>query len=69
MLNIRDNSDINLWFGGDLFCQVNLWFVLNLLKENLSECKLFLIIPKKYYCKGFSLWNESDFLSAIENRF
>ena len=68
MLNIRDNSDINLWFGGDLFCQVNLWFVLNLLKENLSECKLFLIIPKKYYCQGFSLWNESDFLSAIENR-
>lgn len=68
MLKINDNSDINLWFGDDLFCQVNCWFVLNLLKKQISSCNFYLIKPDTHYCNGFSLWSESEFLSAFNNK-
>lgn len=35
MLNAPDNSEFNLWFEYDLFCQVNMWFVISVI-HNLS---------------------------------
>ena len=32
ILHAPDNAEFNLWFEFDLFCQVNMWFVLSLIK-------------------------------------
>ncbi len=36
-------TEVNLWFEYDLFCQVNLWFCLYLLQE--SKAKIFRVLP------------------------
>jgi len=49
--DIPSGSKVNLWFEDDLFCQVNLWFILSLLKnKNLS---MFLIRPQEHTRYGF----------------
>lgn len=43
MINVPDGSEVNLWFEYDLFCQVNMWFVLHLLKE--KSARIFRVFP------------------------
>ena len=43
--SLESHSEINLWFENDLFCQVNLWFILKYLQERGKAKKLFRIIP------------------------
>jgi hypothetical protein len=38
------DSEVNLWFENDLFCQTNLWFVLSLLSKR-ADLKLFRVFP------------------------
>lgn len=68
MQNISDNSDINLWFEDDLFCQVNLWFVINLLNKTHSNSLFFLIRPESHNQHGFGGLNKSELTSIYENR-
>jgi hypothetical protein len=68
MQNISDNSDINLWFEDDLFCQVNFWFVINLLKKSHSNFQFFLIRPKSHSQYGFGGLNKSELISIFENK-
>lgn len=42
--NLPRNAEVCLWFENDLFCQVNLWFVLFLL-SNRSDLTLYRIFP------------------------
>jgi hypothetical protein len=44
--NIPDNSEVCLWFENDLFCQVNMWFVISILSNNrtLKVCRIFPVI-------------------------
>ena len=44
LFQIAPTDEVNLWFEYDLFCQVNLWFILSLLHENPPE-NLFLVSP------------------------
>jgi hypothetical protein len=56
ILNIPDDSEVNLWFEDDLFCQVNMWFCLSLLPKN-KGLKIYRIFPtstKENNWKGFS---------------
>ncbi len=41
---IADGVELSLWFEDDLFCQVNLWFALNLLSES-HHIKIYRIFP------------------------
>ena len=41
IMNAPDNSEFNLWFEYDLFCQVNMWFVISMINT--------LSIKKKVY--------------------
>jgi len=41
---LADGVELSLWFEDDLFCQVNLWFVLNLLSES-HHIKIYRIFP------------------------
>ena len=47
--SIPIDSQIYLWFEEDLFCQVNLWFVLNYLKTHPAEVYLVLPNPDSPY--------------------
>ena len=68
ILNIDNNSDINLWFGDDLFCQVNFWFVISILVKEYPKCTMNLIRPDLYgqYC--FGGLNNFELSSIYEKR-
>jgi hypothetical protein len=42
---IPPGSDINLWFGDDLFCQTNLWFVVNYLDQLGLSNNIYRVYP------------------------
>ena len=42
--SIPEDTEICLWFEDDLFCQVNLWFILNLLSDS-PKIKVFRVFP------------------------
>ncbi|PQB03347.1 DUF1835 domain-containing protein [Polaribacter filamentus] len=68
MQNIPDNTDINLWFEDDLFCQVNFWFVINFLSKSHQNNHFFLIRPKSHSQYGFGGLNKSELISIYDNR-
>lgn len=55
--NLPEQSEICLWFENDLFCQVNMWFVLSLLSK-YPTFKVFRVFPvianKADIWKGFA---------------
>lgn len=68
MKDIPDNININLWFEDDLFCQVNFWFIINLLHSSHSKSIFFLIRPTTHNQYGFGRLNASELTSIYENR-
>lgn len=68
ILNINDDSDVNLWFEDDLFCQVNFWFVTYLLTQNFRNNKVYLIRPDSHSQYGFGALNQAELLSIYEDR-
>ncbi len=52
ILNAPDNTEFNLWFEYDLFCQANMWFVLSLIAD--------LPIKKKVYAVYSSFLSRND---------
>ncbi len=61
-------AEVNLWFEEDLFCQVNCWFVLYLLKENGVDIQLSWVLPTADIQYGFGGMSGGDLLNAYENR-
>lgn len=56
--NLPEGSEVCLWFENDLFCQVNMWFVLSLLSKqsNLIPFRIFPFIEKDAdIWKGFGM--------------
>ncbi len=51
--SIPTNSNINLWFEEDLFCQVNLWFIFHLLKEYNIKSTISIVLPFPELKYGF----------------
>ncbi len=45
IMNIPEGAEVNLWFEQDLFCQINMWFVIHLLKENNKSYQLNWVFP------------------------
>lgn len=68
ILEINDNSDLNLWFEDDLFCQVNFWFVVNLLLKKGKNNQIFLVRPQIHTQYGFSGLKKSELISIYEDR-
>jgi hypothetical protein len=64
--SIEDKSIVNLWFEDDLFCQVNLWFILDILfKKSIT---VYLVRPKKITSQGFSCYSEKGLTDLYETR-
>jgi hypothetical protein len=47
-------SEFNLWFGYDLFCRTNMWFVLSLLQELPIDKEIFVVYPS--YLGDSDIW-------------
>ncbi|GAA5091598.1 hypothetical protein GCM10023210_19230 [Chryseobacterium ginsengisoli] len=70
ILHIPQNSEVNLWFEDDLFCQVNLWFCLTLIPKN-KGLKIYRIFPKttkEDNWKGFSVSDQFDLEDSLRSR-
>lgn len=69
ILNIPNNTDINLWFEDDLFCQVNFWFIVSLIKKHKStNHQVFLVRPKIHTRYGFGGLNEEELMAIYKNK-
>ncbi|MEE9371783.1 MAG: hypothetical protein V3V00_01895 [Saprospiraceae bacterium] len=66
--NIPDHLEINLWFEDDLFCQVNFWFVVNLLYYHTKSCNIYLIRPKEKSKYSFSSMVENELVEVYTKR-
>ena len=55
LTTLPQNSVVCLWFENDLFCQVNMWFVLSLLTKqpNLKIFRVFPVTENEELWKGF----------------
>ena len=69
ILNAADGTGFNLWFEYDLFCQVNMWFVLSLINQLPVNKKVFAVYTT-YLKKGDkNFWNGYGPANAEEIRF
>lgn len=66
ILTIPTDSKIYCWFEEDLFCQVNLWFVLDLLHNHPGNVYLVLPFPDSPY--HFSNLDEQDLVDSYESK-
>ena len=60
--------EIYCWFEEDLFCQANLWFVLNLLIKNGHQSHIYLVRPNQANRYNFNQMSEHELNLAFENK-
>ena len=68
ILSIPENSEINLWFEDDLYCQVNFWFSAYLISQNNKNQKVYLVRPNSGNEYNFGKMSEIELFSAFQNR-
>jgi hypothetical protein len=72
--NAPENSEFNLWFEYDLFCQVNMWFVLSIINNISISKKVFaayttqLDKTNKQFWNGFGRANSNELNICFANR-
>ncbi len=57
IMNAPDNSEFNLWFEYDLFCQVNMWFVLALINNISITKKVYAVFTSHLDKTNKQFWN------------
>jgi hypothetical protein len=71
IIGLADGVELSLWFEDDLFCQVNLWFVLKLLSES-HNIKIYRVFPPKASSanswKGFGNASAAALAQAYESK-
>lgn len=55
--NAPDNSAFNLWFEYDLFCQVNMWFVISIISSLPIKKKVFAVYTSYLDKTSKQFWN------------
>jgi hypothetical protein len=68
MQSIPEGSEINLWFEDDLFCQVNLWFVISLLSNSDTDYSINLVRPLSGHEYCLVSMTEAELLEAYTNK-
>ena len=64
--NISSGANVYLWFEEDLFCQVNLWFIIYLLSLQKIDVNMHLVLPYKHAQYGFGSMHPSDLLNVFK---
>ena len=66
IMNAPDNSEFNLWFEYDLFCQANMWFVISVINSSPIKKKVCVVYTShldktsKQFWNGFGRANSND---------
>jgi hypothetical protein len=74
IINAPGNSEFNLWFEYDLFCQVNMWFVISLIRSLPIQKKVFAVFTSyldrnsKQFWNGFGSANSNELNVCYANR-
>ena len=69
LVSIDHKADVILWFENDLFCQVNLWFVVHILNQISQDGHhLYLVSPIPDSWKGFGALSEKDLLISYTHK-
>jgi hypothetical protein len=74
IMSARDDAEFNLWFEYDLFCQVNMWFVISILKSLsikktvYAVCSSYLARTDKQFWNGFGPANSDDLKVCFAKR-
>ncbi len=53
----RDGDEYNCWFEYDLFCQVNMWFILSMLHQLPQKIKVFAVYSSQLGAGDPNFWN------------
>ncbi|SFT38452.1 protein of unknown function [Algoriphagus locisalis] len=65
ILTATSDTEVYLWFENDLFCQVNLWFSMYLLKKHTGA--VYLVSPTTDLIEGFGGMNQLQLEQAYRN--
>jgi hypothetical protein len=57
IMNAPGHSTFNLWFEYDLFCQVNMWFVISMINSLSIKKKVFAVFTSYLDKKDKQFWN------------
>ncbi len=74
IMNAPDGSEFNLWFEYDLFCQVNMWFVISIInslpimKEVNAVYTAYLDKTSKQFWNGFGPANSEELKTCYANK-
>jgi hypothetical protein len=71
LTRLQSPSTITLWFEHDLFCQVNMWFVLSFLKHHHIAFPVYRVLPPSTgtsVCTGFGNIAASDLPALYDQR-
>jgi hypothetical protein len=66
--HLPEDSEVNLWFEDDLFCQVNFWFVTHLIYGNYKNQRVFLIRPKANCDYNFGAMTHEELVGAFRSK-
>ena len=71
LANVGHSSPIHLWFEHDLFCQVNLWFTINFIREKKMPNTIYVVMPPtdvQNIWSGFGEMTRNDVLNCFANK-
>jgi hypothetical protein len=74
IMNAPDNTEFNLWFEYDLFCQVNMWFVISIINSLPIKKKVYAVHTSyldktsKHFWNGFGPANSSELRICFADR-
>ena len=74
IINAPNNAEFNLWFEFDLFCQVNMWFVISIINSLLIKKKVYAVNTSyldrtsKQFWNGFGPANSSELATCFADK-
>src|SRR5829696_4841574 len=74
IITAPDNTEFNLWFEYDLFCQVNMWFVISIINSLSIKKKVYAVYTShldrtsKHFWNGFGPANSSELTICFAKR-
>jgi hypothetical protein len=74
LMNAPNNSEFNLWFEYDLFCQVNMWFVISMINSLTIGKKVFAVYTtfldktSNQFWNGYGRANSTELAICFANR-
>jgi hypothetical protein len=74
IMNAPDDSEFNLWFEYDLFCQVNMWFVISIINSLSIKKKVYAVYTShlnttnKHFWNGFGPANSTELTICFADR-